>query len=342
MSESGDYSQTGRQSEFASKSAGNEERMAQTIVGSIQFPLLLLSAAPHLTIQLANSAFYECFHARPSQTEGRPFWEIGDGQWNIPRLRELLEGILPTNRVLNNFEVEHDFEQIGHKVMLLNAQRINHHPWILLAIQDITDQKLSQKRQKLLTGELQHRVKNILLNVRALAQQTKRTSHSLEDFSQAFEGRVNALARTQDLLVRSAADTAKLRDLIGFELTALGAEEGHRLTLEGPDIELSSRVAQSMSMTVHELATNALKYGALSSESGAITIYWSQKRTGGKRLVRINWRERGVRIDTGNPRKGFGRELIERSLPYLLGGFSRLTLHPDGAECQIEFANPEV
>ncbi|HZU29360.1 MAG TPA: sensor histidine kinase, partial [Bryobacteraceae bacterium] len=101
--------------------------------------------------------------------------------------------------------------------------------------------------------------------------------------------------------------------------------------------QLPARVAQPMSMTLHELATNAAKYGALGAESGVIDIHWSTEGAPVRRAVRMNWRERGVRVVNDHPTRGFGTELIEQSLPYLFGGFSRLLFHPDGVECEIEF-----
>ncbi len=316
-----------------------QKEFAEKIVDAVRDPLLILGW--DLRVQSANQRFYTNFHVDPAETEGQLVYDLGNGQWNIPRLRDLLEEILVHDISFDDFEVEHEFEEIGRKVMLLNARRINHHRCILLAIQDITASRRSEGEQKLLMGELQHRVKNILMNVRALANQTRRGSRSLEDFSQSFEGRLDALARTQDLLVRSIGDSAQLRDLIRFELGALGADEGARVTLEGPPIELPARVAQPMSLTLHELATNAAKYGALSTESGTITIKWATEGPGsGRCLLRINWRERGLGLVAHRRDRGFGTELIERSLPHLFGGFSRLSYHSDGAECQIEFEMP--
>jgi two-component sensor histidine kinase len=316
-----------------------QKEFAEKIVDAVRDPLLILGW--DLRVQSANQRFYTTFQVDPAETEGQLVYDLGNGQWNIPRLRDLLERILPHDIPFDDFEVEHEFEKIGRKVMLLNARRINHHRCILLAIQDITRSRRSEGEQKLLMGELQHRVKNILMNVRALANQTRRASRSLDDFSHSFEGRLDALARTQDLLVRSISDSARLGDLIRFELGALGADEGPRVKLEGPTVELPARVAQPMSLTVHELATNAAKYGALSTESGTIAIKWAAEgRASDRCVLRMNWRERGLRLMPGQRDRGFGTELIERSLPHLFGGFSRLSYHPDGVECQIEFAMP--
>jgi two-component sensor histidine kinase len=180
------------------------------------------------------------------------------------------------------------------------------------------------------------------MNVGALARQTRRRSQNLEEFSEAFEGRLEALSRTQDLLVRSQADTVQMADLLRFELQALGVEEGANVRLEGPPWELSARVAHPMSMTVHELATNAAKYGALSTEAGTLAITWTTDQEGDREHVRFYWREQGMLLSNYRSHKGFGTELIERSLPHLFGGSSRLVFHPDGIACEIEFFLPQA
>jgi two-component sensor histidine kinase len=315
-----------------------QKEFAEKTLDSVRDALLILDSGLH--VKSANTNFYRMFQVDPQETEGQAVYELGNRQWNYPRFRELLEQILPESNTFDNFEIEHDFPQIGHKVMLLNARRIDHLQWILLAIQDITEQRRREGEQKLLMGELQHRVKNILMNVRALARQTRQRSQGLEQFSEAFEGRLEALSRTQDLLVRSEADTVQIADLLRFELQALGAEEGANLRLDGPPWELPARIAHPMGMTVHELATNAAKHGALSTDAGTLTITWTTDRQDGRQHVRFHWRERGVPLSAPPSRKGFGTELIERGLPYLFGGSSHLAFHPDGVECQIEFFLP--
>jgi two-component sensor histidine kinase/PAS domain-containing protein len=312
---------------------------AEKLIDSVREGLVVLGW--DLSVHSANLSFYETFQVDQAETEGRLIYELGNGQWDIPRLRELLEDILPLETNFNDFEVEHEFEHIGRRIMLVNARRLDHEHLILLAIRDVTDERRARAQRETLMGELQHRVKNILNNVRALAAQTRQGSRTLDEFIEAFDARLSALARTQDLLVRGPLDKVQLIDLVRFELEASGGHEGANFTLQGPLVSLLPRDAQAMAMTVHELTTNAVKYGALSADAGHIEVAWRTEQRDAKTHLSLRWRERGVELAGTAPERGFGSRVIEGSLPYIFGGTSKLTFHPDGAECVIEFPLPE-
>jgi two-component sensor histidine kinase/PAS domain-containing protein len=315
------------------------KEFAEKLIDSIREGLVVMDW--DLRVISANLTFYETFKVDPAETEGRLIYELGNGQWDIPRLRELLSEILPKHTTFNDFEVEHHFENIGHKIMLLNARQLDHLKFVLLAIRDVTAQRLAESEQKALMGELQHRVKNILSSVQSLAQQTRQRSRNLDEFAESFRHRLGALARAQDLLLRSPHVVVELADLVQFELQAFGAHEGANFTLQGPKVRLPARFVQAMAMTIHELTTNAAKYGALSGNSGRIEITWRTARRGETNHLQFHWREHGVPIDTASAARGFGSQVIEDMLPYMLGGQSNLTFHPDGADCMIEFPLPE-
>ena len=312
---------------------------AEKLIDSVREGLVVLGW--DLRVHSANLSFYETFQVDPAETEGRLIYELGNGQWNIPRLRKLLEDILPLENEFDDFEVEHAFQHIGRRIMRLNARRLDHEHLILLAIRDVTEERRADAQRAALTGELQHRVKNILNNVRAIAGQTRQSSCTLDEFFEAFDARLSALARTQDLLVRGPLEMVQLVDLVRFELEAGGGQEGSNFTLEGPAVRLPPRDAQAVAMTVHELTTNAVKYGALSVEPGHVEVAWRTEQRNAQSHLWLRWRERGLELRDTAPQKGFGTRVIEESLPYILGGASRLTLHPDGAECVIEFPLPE-
>jgi two-component sensor histidine kinase len=315
------------------------KEFAEKLIDSVREALVVMDW--ELRVKSANLTFYETFKVHPTETEGRQIYEVGNGQWDIPRLRELLSEILPKQTAFDDFEVEHQFEHIGRKIMLLNARQLDHLKFVLLAIRDVTAQRLADSAQNALMGELQHRVKNILNSVRSLAQQTRQRSRSLDEFGESFDHRLDALARTQDLLLRAPLEAVELGDLARFELQAHGAEEGTDYTLQGPSVRLSPRVVQAMAMTIHELTTNAAKYGALSGSPGRIEITWNTEWRSGTNHLLFHWRERGVQTLATAPAKGFGSQVIESMLPYMLGGTSDLTFHQDGAECLIEFPLPE-
>ncbi len=309
-------------------------------VDALRDPFLILDW--DLRVRMANGPFYEKFRVDPKETEGCLIYELGNGQWDIPSLRQLLEEILPKNSSFDDFEVEHDFEDIGHCVMLLNARRIDQLKLILLVMEDVTERKRADLQQNLLLGELQHRVKNLLMNVRALSHLTLQGASSLENFAESFDGRLEAMSRTQDLLLRGPAGTARLDEIIRLELEAIGANEASTFNLHGPEVELSARAAHALAMTLHELATNAAKYGAFSQRAvnGRVDISWSITSIGGKFRFQFSWREHGVSLAPDRTRIGFGTQIVESSVPHLFGGSSELNFRAGGVECIIDVALP--
>jgi two-component sensor histidine kinase len=255
----------------------------------------------------------------------------------MPKLRRLLEDILPEEDSFDDYEIEHDFEQIGKRIMLVNARRLDHMPLILLAIRDLTETRYWESRQKIMVGELQHRVKNILANVVAVVKLMQRQAMTVDEFVEALEGRLYSLARTQELLVSGPGDTAEFHELVRLELLSVGATEGVNFNLDGPAITIPSRAAQVLGMVIHELATNAAKYGALTSDAGNIEIGWSRSSDEGGSEMTLLWRERGVKISTKLNRKGFGTEVVEKSAPYMLGGSASLAMNRDGLEYSLRF-----
>lgn len=308
---------------------------ADKLIDSVREGLLILTW--DLKVVRANQSFYDTFRVDRAETEGRLVYELGNGQWNIPRLRELLEEILPRESTFDDFEVEHDFERIGRRIMVLNARRLDHLNLIVLAIRDRTEARRAAAQTRTTLGELQHRVKNMLNVVNALSVQTRRRSQTLEEYAHTFENGLASLARLQDLLVNGPEGKALLDRILELELEANGASKGVQFTLDGPDVYLTPTQAQNFAMAVHELTTNAIKYGALSTEGAWIQIEWTTEMTAGIEKLRFRWKEHGVRIEEPPSRTGFGTQIIEQALPYMLGGESSFALHHDGAECRLEF-----
>lgn len=193
------------------------------------------------------------------------------------------------------------------------------------------------QRSDLLLGELHHRVQNLLANIQAMARRTLATSTSLEEFAAAFEARLGALARTQDLLTRRVGASIDLRDVLDRELEAHGAARAGRVSVEGPRVAMPPDTAQALGMAFHELSTNASKYGALGRDGATLQVAWQRETGADGEVIRVVWRERGVPIAGEPTRKGFGTEVLERALPHLLGGGCTRTFHPDGFECIIRF-----
>jgi PAS domain S-box-containing protein len=186
--------------------------------------------------------------------------------------------------------------------------------------QDVTERKLAEQHRKLLLAELNHRVKNTLATVQALAAHTARNAQSAEDFRRRFEPRLMALSAAHDRLTRNDWRGADLADIVADELQAHGAAD--RASVNGPGIILPPRVSLSLSMALHELATNALKYGALSEPNGAIRIDWSVERERGSpyptRLV-LSWEERDGPTVHKPEKEGFGSRLLRVTAGELRG-----------------------
>jgi two-component system CheB/CheR fusion protein len=188
-----------------------------------------------------------------------------------------------------------------------------------------------------LAAELQHRVNNILATVRAILGQTRETTTTLQHFVEAFDGRLSALARSQMLLTRGPHSHVDLHELLTDELIAHTARIGENAVVSGPAIWLTPRAAEMLAVAFHELAANAVKYGALAAPSGRIDVDWRVEANRNGRRLLLRWRENGVRLQQAATFRGFGSELVEEGLPYTFGGAARLQFHRDGLECVMEF-----
>lgn len=197
--------------------------------------------------------------------------------------------------------------------------------------EDATARHAAEQRQKMLMEELQHRVRNTLAVVRSIVRRTAENSETVEDMSAHLQGRIDAFARVQAVVTRDLDKGVSLDALIADEFLAHATGEGERLTIEGPALELPAKAAEALSLAVHELTTNAVKYGALSIATGVIRIRWArvpeaEAGESGERL-HFTWEERGRgRALIAVEHAGFGFEFLQRTLPYELD-----------AETEVEF-----
>ncbi len=202
---------------------------------------------------------------------------------------------------------------------------------VIATVADIAERKRAEAQRELLLAELNHRVKNTLAVVQGLAHLTFR--HTDGPARSAFEGRLQALAGAHDLLTRSHWESTSLAQLAADTLQTGGAS-GQRLSAEGPQVSLTPHAALIIALALHELFTNALKYGALSSDAGTVSFRWKHLVDEGK--LRMEWLERGGPPVTQPAHKGFGSLLLERTLARDLDGRVDVSFDPEGVACVIE------
>ncbi|MCJ2060611.1 PAS domain S-box protein [Methylobacterium sp. J-048] len=205
------------------------------------------------------------------------------------------------------------------------------------AMFDISERKRAEEHQRLLTGELQHRVKNTLALVQAIASQTLRGASSVDEMRESFSSRLVSLGRAHDILTASSWTEAPIADVVDGALAVHRAGTGSRIRASGPDVNLAAKPALALALALHELATNAAKYGALSNEVGTVDLRWHVVHEGDAPRFRMNWSEQGGPPILAQPsRRGFGSRLIERSFAAEVGGEVRLTYAPTGLVCSLE------
>ncbi|KYF88955.1 protein kinase, partial [Sorangium cellulosum] len=198
---------------------------------------------------------------------------------------------------------------------------------------DVSERKQAEERQRLLLNELNHRVKNTLAIVQAIAAQTLRMADSPRAFTEAFLARLLALSQTHNLLNQTSWQGASLRDIVCAELAPHADCDADRVHVTGEHVRLRPEAAVTLGMAIHELATNAAKYGALSQPSGRVEIAWDVSADGREPLLWLEWREMGGPPVRPPRRRGFGSRLIERDLGRQLAREVRLDFVPEGVRC---------
>ena len=200
---------------------------------------------------------------------------------------------------------------------------------------DITERKRAEEQERLLVRELDHRVKNVLASVATVAQRTREGSGSIDEYLQVFDGRIQSMANAHALLSRSHWQGVGLAELVRSELAP--SVRGDGASVEGPDVLLSAEATQPMAIVLHELVTNASKYGALSTPHGHVTVRWAWQSDGDteKRLL-LEWIETGGPPVVAPSQTGYGTRAIRNLVPYELGGIVEFAFDATGVRCKIE------
>jgi two-component sensor histidine kinase len=201
-----------------------------------------------------------------------------------------------------------------------------------------SERAVAAERQELLIAELNHRVRNILGVIRGLIRQSKPTGGSVEDFVALVDGRIHALARAHNQITQDHWGPAPLKALIDAEAAAFMAGASDRVHVDGPPLLLNPQAYSAMALVMHELVTNSAKYGSL-SDSGEVRIEWKRDDRGD---LLFHWRESGGPPVAAPTRKGFGSTIIDRSIPYDLGGEAHVEYNPNGVEARFRIPGKHV
>ena len=308
---------------------------AQGVVDTLDLPLVVLDQ--DLRVTAANPAFLDAFGVERDETIGQGLFALGDGQWDIPALRALLADVVPKAAAVIDYKVTHDFPGIGRRTVLVGARRLahpgGHGKDVLATFEDVTERGRAEAEKDVLLAETRHRMRNLMAVVRALAGQTRAAGRTGEEYRDAFLGRLEALARAQDASLAGGSE-ADLADLVGRALEPVGA--GRARVEPGPAVRLAAAQVLPLGLILHELATNALKHGALSAPGGAVRVAWdAPARADGAALLLLDWREEGGPPMAPPARRGFGTRLIEFSAGTDLGGGAELRFEPGGLHARI-------
>jgi PAS domain S-box-containing protein len=304
---------------------------------------------------LATSIPQLVFRSLPdgARSWGSPQWEIYAGLSDMdsrgfgwlaaihPDDRELTRARWQDAQQLGEYYIEHrirryaDGQYRWHQTRARPADSSSAE-WVGTSA-DVHDMRGLQDRQQVLLSELQHRTRNLLALVQAIARQTIKASSCLSDFARQFESRLTALSRVQGLLARTDQGPVDLKQIVEAELEAHGGNS--RAEILGPAVDLAPNAAQALALALHELATNAVKYGALHQPAGKLSIRWNLGHDHDGPRVIFEWRETGVAmpdVSAAGRRKGYGSELIERALPYQLSALTHLDFTRDGVRCTVD------
>ena len=270
-------------------------------------------------------------HARPTIREFAKLNLPGE----LERVRDMAQAARARGE--RHFEVEYRMRRTDGQIrwLLVRAELIperDGQPRGAIGVaMDITDRKETEERMKLLAREVDHRANNLLTVVQGTVQLSQAATP--EALKAVLVGRIAALGRAHQLLSEARWEGADLRRLVEEELLAFSLGEATRVSIEGPDVALSPAAAQALAMALHELATNAAKYGALSVPAGKVGVNWTRK---GKGALSIRWAERGGPAVAAPSKRGLGTAMLARALSGPLGGKSKLDWRASGLVCDLE------
>jgi two-component sensor histidine kinase len=307
--------------------------LAEELISGIREPMLALDFGRR--VSWANRPFYAAFGMTPPNVEGCALRDLGGGLgWSDTDLGARLASLSNGGPATDTIALPRDFDPIGRRSFSIHARRVERLKLLILVVDDVTEKRAANTRTDALLAEVAHRAKNILAVVQSLAYQT--SAPTVDAFRTALIGRIKALALAQGALIETQWQGAELSGLISSVVNAHNAEDAE-IVIDGPSVRLSSLQATTFALIINELASNALKHGAMSSPAGRVSITWQRRDD---RLI-LDWRESGGPTVTGATDPGFGTTLIRRAAALQLGGSADLAFDPTGLTCHIELALTE-
>jgi chemotaxis protein methyltransferase CheR len=271
---------------------GINSEMAEAIVETLQEPMIVLDG--ELRVSFASRSFYKIFEVKKSETEGKLFYKLGNNQWDIPALRSLLEQIIPENTSIEGYEVSHDFEKLGKKVMLINGREIKFDKQqrnILLSITDVTDQRNMQKeREKLmiqkdtLLKEMRHRIANslqLIASIITLKADSVKSAESKAHLEDAHDRIISIATVQRNLDPSSEGSLVPVADYLtilcqSLTKSMIGGRKPITIVVSGSDGTVVPDVAVSLGLITTELVMNSLKH-AFPTGKGQITVTYESK-----------------------------------------------------------------
>ena len=295
-------------------------------------------------IELANPRFCEITGSSASDLVGRRMLDLthpDDATENARLFNALVADGTPFQIEKRYLRPDGSAVWVSNQVSLIHDDDGRPRGAVAVAL-DISQRRAAAEQRELLLSELNHRVKNTLATVQAIALQTLGSAQDLAAFRGAFLSRLMALAKTHNLLAREGWRGIGLRELLANELAPYATDPRRRAALEGDDIVLEPKAALAISLALHELATNAGKYGALSVADGGVDARWSvsPRKDDERPWLRLEWREHGGPPVAEPTRRGFGSRLITEGVSHELGGDAQLDFASTGVRCTIEFPLP--
>jgi PAS domain S-box-containing protein len=286
-------------------------------------------------------AGYAALHGLPERTMDatRSEWRARTHPNDVARVEEARDNAFGEG--LGEYAIEYRIVRAGGEVRWVESRSFitytrEGRPHRVIGVNiDITARKRAEEHQRTLLAELDHRVKNALATISAVVSQTRQGSKSIADFVAAVDGRIRSMARTHELLSSHLWHGVSLIELVRRELAPYATPTNTEIG--GPEVTLSAKAGQVLSMVVHELATNAAKHGALSVPDGRIFVHWRSERSGtADARIGIEWQENGGSTVRPPETSGYGMEIIRELIPYELGGGVDLTFPADGLRCRLK------